>query len=526
MNKESSFLATWLTPLIIITLITAFFSFFTFIIDYYLSQNSLHFTIFSQNADQILSALSSSNEVIAAVLAIIITVVAIIVELAATRYSSRIIDLFIADRINFSIISFFIILNIHSLWLYFFAGYGLNLSCSALLNTIGLTLGFIVIIPYFGYIFQFLKPESVINKIRQISIHQLSSLANSSNCSKSQIDNIKKQTMLAIEQINDIALNSIESSDTSLGIQCISALKEMVLYFLTIKHKLPDYFFQISPYEAQKTDFIALSESNRQKIITQRIILENKVFKHYNILFHRCVTQNRDVNYMIAMSLRFIAEKAVECEDPYTIHLCIKYFNTLLRNSFNSRDIRTPYNLFFQYKKLAVYLLSTTKAYYVKEIAKYFKYYGILFYQQKIGFILETAAHDFSDICVEAERLNSPLCDDLLTLFLTIDQPQESGEEDKSLRGVRKAQIKLGTFYLSINNQAKAQLIAKDMMDEPYSRIQAICQELDTIQEDFWEIIDRGSNFDFIPHEWRNYLTPFFDIFSQLYQSRNEKDHL
>ena len=48
------------------------------------------------------NTLGSAGEVVAAVLAIAITVVAIIVELASNRYTHRITELFVREPINFS----------------------------------------------------------------------------------------------------------------------------------------------------------------------------------------------------------------------------------------------------------------------------------------------------------------------------------------------------------------------------------------------------------------------------------------
>ena len=48
------------------------------------------------------NALGSLSQVIAAVLGIAITVVSIVVQLAATRYTSRVADLFFRDKINWA----------------------------------------------------------------------------------------------------------------------------------------------------------------------------------------------------------------------------------------------------------------------------------------------------------------------------------------------------------------------------------------------------------------------------------------
>ena len=55
------------------------------------------------------NALGSLAQVIAAVLGIAITVVSIVVQLAANRYTSRVADMFFRDRINLGVMGFFVV---------------------------------------------------------------------------------------------------------------------------------------------------------------------------------------------------------------------------------------------------------------------------------------------------------------------------------------------------------------------------------------------------------------------------------
>lgn len=63
-----------------------------------------------------LDTLSNAAEVVAGVLAIAITVVAIVVQLAATRYTHRITSMFVREPVNVSVISFFVLTTIQCVW--------------------------------------------------------------------------------------------------------------------------------------------------------------------------------------------------------------------------------------------------------------------------------------------------------------------------------------------------------------------------------------------------------------------------
>ena len=60
--------------------------------------------------------LGSLPSVVVAILGIAITVVSIILQLAATRYTPRVTEMFFRDRTNLAVMGFFVVASIHSLW--------------------------------------------------------------------------------------------------------------------------------------------------------------------------------------------------------------------------------------------------------------------------------------------------------------------------------------------------------------------------------------------------------------------------
>ena len=99
----------------------------------------------------------------------------------------------------------------------------------------------------------------------------------------------------------------------------------------------------------------------------------------------------------------------------------------------------------------------------------------------------------------------------MLAEFLELDQPLQVRSQEKGLLGVRKAQVKLAAYYLSQGEEEKARLICQDMKDEPPERVAQIRQQLEHVtSKDFWEIIDRGRNFEYMPESQRQCLKTFF----------------
>jgi hypothetical protein len=185
--------------------------------------------------------------------------------------------------------------------------------------------------------------------------------------------------------------------------------------------------------------------------------------------------------------------------------------------------VRTCYNVLHQYRQLAEAMLRVpagsvpwvTPA--LEDVAGHFKYYAQLGHAQGLGFVAETAAYDLCGLCELASDLVAPCHDRLLAIFLEIDKEAETTAEEKALRGVRKAQAKLATHYLLRGQTAYARAIFEDMAHESPERLRSIRDELLAVtSKDFWEVVDRGTNFDYIDEPRKEKLREFFAQFPAL----------
>jgi hypothetical protein len=129
----------------------------------------------------------------------------------------------------------------------------------------------------------------------------------------------------------------------------------------------------------------------------------------------------------------------------------------------------------------------------------------------KLTFVTETVAYDVSTLLEVAHQTKTAEERFMLDEFLELDRPLLARSQEKGLLGVRKAQVKLASYYLSHGDVEKARMICDDMREEPRDRLQAIRQQLEGVtSKDFWEIIDRGRNFEYMPAEQRECMKEFF----------------
>lgn len=472
------------------------------------------------------NTLANSGEIVAAVLAIALTVVAIVVELASNRYTHRVTELFVNEPINFAIMSLFVVTALQGVWVTMtfddrshgwrdhqgfvpYAGIGVTMLL--------LTACLLILLPYFNFVFAYLNPISIVDRIYKHTVKALTA-------GKLDIHGLQQEAVRGVEQIGEVALNAMENRDKGVSMAAVDALRDLLRDYQVARKRLPDAFHVLDGDLAHNPDFVSMDPSVLADVSARKIWLELKILRQYQMVFGDSLVRMRDVSYLIAINTRVIADEAVKAGRHELVQLCIKFLNTYLRMAINGDDVRTAYSVIHQYRLLAQSLLDYRGGAHSLEIARYFSYYGHLSFDAKLPFILETVAYDLCTLSEAAHKASSPIVDELLSIFLRIDKKDggEAREQDASLRGVRKAQVKLATFFLERGDEARARRVQKDMADEGPERLASIRDELLRVESpEYWEIIDRGFNFDYLPPERKAMLNRFFEWFGPLPEARS-----
>ncbi|MEZ0230094.1 MAG: DUF2254 family protein [Planctomycetota bacterium] len=461
--------------------------------------------------------LGTIGQVVPGILGIAITVVAIIVELASNRYSSKVTDLFIRDRINLAVTGLFVISSIYPLWVMASYGGGYVPRLGFTVALVLASLSILLLIPYFSYVFAFLAPANIINTIRTEVRRAIRAEVNllaftPGSASRRRMLDLKLSVTNSVEQLADIALNSIVQRDRALGMDAVNAARGVVFDYFEQKPKMPPAWFLIDPEErVGNPDYVTLSQEGLEDLQNDRVWVEHKVMKQLHLVFAQALNNLRDLNNLVAMFLKDVAIEALKREDRPAHRLALKYFNTSLRSAFAAKDVRTAYNILYQYRSVAEELIRRKEPFLTELVFGYFKYYGQLFDSGGLGFILETVAYDLEKLIRVALAEDMKNVDALLAIFLDVDRAPDVNSSDVHLRGVRKAQVTLASFCISKGRRDLAERIAIDMKAEPHDRLRSIREELHAAERAFWEITDRGVNFDYLEAEMRPHLDDFYD---------------
>ena len=331
--------------------------------------------------------------------------------------------------------------------------------------------------------------------------------------SEGDSDVLQAATLTAMEELTDITSNSISGKDKIIASGAVDALKDFCLAYLNVKpiKNVPKSWVQVGSALRRNPDFVAMDPESLDDLQTRGTWVEWKVMRQYLGIYNEALNSMRDINYLIAIDTRYIGEAASKRKDSELVRLTYRFMNSYLRATLNARDVRTAYNVMNQYRLLVEGLLRDGNGELALEGVRHMTYYGHVSFDMKLVFVTETVAYDVSALCQQAAEHACPEEKQMLDQFLDLDRPLRSEKQESALIGVRKAQVKLAAYYLSKGEDAKAKQIADDMALEPSARLEQVRASLETVtSKDFWEIIDRGRNFEYMPPEQRTQLPKFF----------------
>lgn len=447
--------------------------------------------------------------VVAAILGIVVTVVSIVVQLSAARFSG-ITRMFLRDRVNLWVVGYYVVTCVLGLWLSvaFMKGYVPRLTFFGML--ILDTVAVVLMVPYFGYVFSFLDPKNV---IRTILDEALDSTRLSGEARLGSIDESQTRIVRAMEELTDIASGSIAGRDKIIASAAVDALKDLILGYLKQKPSAPEAWFRVSRNLAQNPDFVALDAESLSELEEKRLWVEWKVMKKYLGIYNEGLMGMRDIDYLIAIDTRYIGEAAARAGDRELVSLVYRFLNSYVRATLNARDVRTAYNVLNQYRLLVESLVRLGQGSAALEGLNHMIYYGHVSFDMKLTFVTETVAYDVSSVCQLSHSLALAAEGTMLERFLDLDRPLRAESQEQALIGVRRAQVKLAAYYLGRNELGRAERIADDMSVEPTARLQTIFSGLRAAtSKDFWEITDRGRNFEYLGEGERAQLDPFFAL--------------
>ena len=431
-------------------------------------------------------------------IAIVIVVVVLGVQLTADRYSPRIIDIFIRDRINGLVLALFLGSIIFTIWVstaikvdyvpYFLVYTAISLAI----------VDFVFLLPYVRYMFEIMRGETIIAGIRRHAALEIAAAIAHPEHQASHRHKVREY----LSQFADIALGSIQEGDTEVALAAIHAVRGLVCNdYIPVKDSLPKHWFTVS-----HDDMPGASDQTIMQVDRTRTWLEHVVLATFVDLMGETPAFRKEIIHAIAITTRDIGRRAVTHRDRELEDLVVRFFNTYFRAALNQRAPTFAYAVMNEYRRLAADVAGDRPDLPIR-VAEHLLRYGRAFDAAGMPFIIGTAAEDVSTLITEmsgrdldrALMLCELLSDNLVEMSRTA--------EPISLNGILKATIKLGLWAVAeeqrdILNRVGVGLtsVTPEVLDRALDRMES------TTERVFWEVSDRVVAYDWVEDHIRELI--------------------
>ena len=476
--------------------------------------------------DRIADAVSGLAGMLAAVFGIVVTVVSIVVQLAANRFTG-VVRLFLRDRVHLGVMAYYVVACIYGVWLSVSLQPDYVPRVALVVMLLATTVGLVLLAPYFGYVFEFLEPGNLIRHIQRDASRAVEKALTTDV--DDELEESQTRVVATLEELTDIANRSLLVKDKMVASAAVDALHGMVLsYWAMFAREQPGArraaWLHGGKAMSDNPSIVALDPYARKKLQDEGFWFEWKVLRQYLTIFNEALSTHSELANLIAINTRHLSEVAAGEPRPGLLTLLMRFMNSYMRAALNQRDVRTAYHVLNQYRLYVESLMSEEHSQLVGRGVRYMAYYGQVALDAGLPFVTETVAYDLAGLGEHAARLQWPETPELVASLIALGEGESHG--DARLKrttgalplGVCKAQLKLVLSLQVLGATEWAEPLIERLQLEAQRTLKTVQRELDEATDEvFWEITDRGRHLDFLAPAERKLLSP---LISQLLGGR------
>lgn len=441
--------------------------------------------------------LNTNAAALASTLGILMAIVLLVVQLTAQRYSFNVIGMFVGDPKNVALVVLFIVTIGFNLWLAATLDDGYIPQVGTFLALGLTTVCFGLLIPYFGYLFETLTPQELLDRLQRETLAAIYEAGRGRD-----VEDARRVAYERVHQTGDIMRTAITLGDGDVATRSVWAFYATLTAYLAHKRSLPDDWFAVEERLFRRRHALVSEEIEQSRTWFERHVLEE-----IQAAFTGSLNRLESVNTAVALSCRLAGEQALKDHHESALHLLIKFFNTLLRAALNARDGRTGYHLLYQYELLGEAALHARPEVAV-EIAHRIAYYGEAALGLDLVLVVAAAGHDVRTLTEASTRSGVHrdmvilLQGELLRLLRTAESRQSPAVDL-----LRKTAIAVAAFHLSHDDRDLALAIGRGLRPANGDALAGLVAELESVTApEFWELNDRFTNFDYVENEPRRRL--------------------
>src|SRR3954447_13351111 len=346
-------------------------------------------------------------------------------------HTPKLIDMFLRDRVNGLMLTFFALGAGHVLWVDYLIGPHFAPVWAYRLAVLGALAGWVALVPYFYYVVRFLDPANIIARLQADTRRALAGV----EAGRLAAAHAHALVRDRLQHIGTIILKAVDRADRSVAREGIWSLKCLLDDYGACKGRLPAGWFHV-----ERQDFVGMSAEAIAIVNRDRTWLEHRVMTQVFLAYQAALAKTQDVISGLSDAARVIALHAARRGDDRALTLAVRFFNNYLREAVKRKELHAVYDLLYQYRQLAADLIDHPHL--VADIGRRIRGYSELAAEAALPFVPQMAGFDLGWIVRRAYEGKCPAAPALLAEVLAL--PHRAG--GRVVPMLVKAKAVLGGF--------------------------------------------------------------------------------
>jgi len=444
------------------------------------------------SAEELQPAIANISRTFNQLIAVVIMALAIAVPLTANMYTPKLLEIFLGDRVNRWVLGLFVFSTANTLWVAARVQGGHVPRFGLVLTFVLLLACFSVIVPYFFYVFRFLHPAHILDRLRQSASHLVQELPKLTR--RGKITALQADLRDRIEYVTSLGMRSLDREDREVAQGALASMQNVMETYAGVKREIDEGWFK-----PRFKDAMGMSNEAMRALEASRTWVEMECLRQVELLFLSALAKASDLVGAACQVLREVGLRAARDGETPVLELATDFFHSFLRATINARDVRSAYHVLYQYRLLAEALLEDAPDT-VGEMAQRLCYYAGVVVQAGLDFVAETIAYDLGTLCHKAHDRESAAFESVMGALASLPHKNLAGQP---LKGVHKASLILAAQLELAQDARGAALLAPVKGLSHDVRAGVFSDLLDEPPQRFWEVTDRLVNFDYTPPELR-----------------------
>ena len=416
------------------------------------------------------------------------------IQTTSSRYSPRIIGIFMRNATNVAVLSFALASILYTFLIRGEVKANYVPMWSVSVAEVLAVVNFAILFPYVVYMFGVMRAETLVDGIRRRARRQLQRAAGRRDPYAA-----RAELMTGLAQLLDIAFGSIQLGDMPVAMQSIEALGELLASeYLPIKKNLRPEWFRVGHADLPGASDQIIAEVNRGGTWFAYMIFSSFVDMVGLTALHR-----KEVVQAIAIATRKVGLSAIEVTDPEVAELCVRFFNTYLRAAINRTAPTFASAIMNEYRRLAIGALEWRPDLAV-ESADHLLRYGRHFDEAGMPATFGAAAEDVADLAIEAHARDPQVSLRLAQLLVRYLLELIPNARPIGLNGLFKGVAKLTCWAMASADKDITRILVRGIAAAPPDFVDAALSRMESMQNGlFWEVNERVISFDWLEQPLR-----------------------